>query len=371
MCKIIAFTNTSKIKDVSDFSKDMAYFLHDQRDGFGYAALGMDDKVFGAKTLEPFRYSKRNMKKYPKFVKNHVELFGDKGDGKAKCAMFHGRISTNKISLLNTHPMIKEGHYLIHNGVVENIGDKYEKETQNDSEDVLHYLIKGSIEGVAKGVSGYYACVAISPDGKMHVFKDATAPLVMSWSDKLESFIFASNKKLLEEIANLIDETLEFVPFEDNTYLIFDGNDIVEERSFTPASRWSSWVNDLSSRSIGRSLLPAPQEKKELTDEEIMNLSDEDYAKYVQNKTEEKPKGTITDDDYESWVSKSYLKEIKDLTDNGYYIADLKGNQITVMQFNSLTLKDKVQCDILRTDGTELSPWAFDEEDDMYYNKWR
>jgi hypothetical protein len=329
MCRIVVLTNASNLADMDAFSREMALVMRDQKDGYGYAALG-EEGVYNFKTLYPFAYYK-NHKKAQDFLKKHSKVFGTKSKD-WKAAIFHGRISTNKIDLNNTHPMMKDGYSLIHNGVIENVGEKYKKETQNDSEDILYHYIQGGIEQVSKNVIGYYACAVFNPDGTLSVFRDSIAPLVCAWSDKLDSWIFASNDLIIDQISEYLDEALQAIPMEDNIYVKFNGNDIVEQKNFSPLERRSKYADSKSEKSIGKKLIKPVQSKKKQFE--------------------------ITD-----YVDENFLAELG-YVDESYEAFTDGGKQISVDAYLALPIADKLRHVLKRYDGSVVDPFGYD--DSMY-----
>src|ERR1035437_4813321 len=130
MCKIIIIPNASKIENFDEFSRFVAESLSCMSDGYGHAVVGQEG-VFGVRTLSPQGYAFDV--KVPDFCESNSETFG-KVSPIIGAALFHGRISTNVVDLLNTHPIQRDGWSLIHNGVVTHHGEKYTMTTANDSE---------------------------------------------------------------------------------------------------------------------------------------------------------------------------------------------------------------------------------------------
>jgi predicted glutamine amidotransferase len=338
MCKIIAITNAENILDMEAFARRMAWILSDQPDGYGWAAMGDDGQVFAQKTLYPMMFA-RNKKRKRDFLKAHTLELGVRQE-KYKAAMFHGRVSTNVTDLPNTHPMVRDNTFLIHNGVVENIGEDYKKDTQNDSEDILYHYLKGGINGVAKGVAGYYACGVLNPaDKTMRIIKDSTAPLVCAFSDVLDSWVFASNRKVMQFISDYIKEDLEVIDVEDNVHVIFDRNEVVDVENFVPAERWSKKVSSQSEKSIG---------KKVITHVDKVGSMDIDVPFRL-----------------EDHVSASYLEELE-FMDESYTITTDGGREVGLDYFLKLPIANKLQHNVKRANGTIMDPWAFDESDSLY-----
>lgn len=332
MCNIIVITNASKIKDMDWFSRAMAAVLRNQRDGFGFAAMGETGNIYGAKTLLPFAYAKNKRKKQA-FLKEYTEHFGTPSPV-YKFAMFHGRTSTNEGGLINTHPMIIDDNYLIHNGVVDNIGKEYKKLTENDSEDILYHYLDGGMENVAKSVMGYYACALIDADKRLTIFKDSIAPLLCAWSDSLDSHVFASTQAVLNEIAGVLKETLQGVPVKNNTHVVFDGNDPADVSSFIPTDRMSYRTRQNAQASIGIQL-PIVYGKQDDSEErqELADLVDDQYLNCLNN------------------------------VDDMWTVIDSSGDIITASKFKQMKLSDKINCILKTPSGDVIDPWGITMDD--------
>lgn len=334
MCKIIVLTDATKIKAMPEFTRKMADLLSDQPDGFGAVMQGVNG-VYGVKSLYPRRFSK-GLKKL-KFTKSVADSYFGKESPTYGPALFHGRISTNKINITNTHPMIRDGYHLIHNGVVQNEGEDYAKDTTNDSEDILYHFINGGIDKVSQNISGYYACAVINPDNTLSIWRDDIASLHCAWSDKLESYIFATTITLITEIGKLVGEELLTDPVNDNVYLKFKGNEILEQEEFVNLgyAKISGYARSQAKHSLGYELSTP--------------------AESVQ-------------DFYDS-VSEDYLEELEYLNDT-YTITDPEGHLIGADEFYSMKLEEQVLCTLKRPNGMVVDPWSAEEwERDMEYPK--
>lgn len=325
MCKIIVVPNCSKIENAQEFAKYCASILSDQPDGYGFAYQG-EKGSFGAKTMFPDAFA--FLDTIPDYVDASHETFGIESKVTG-AGIFHGRISTNNVSMINTHPIQRDGWHLIHNGVVTNHSDKYSMNTSNDSEHVLYHLINGGIQDVSKHLTGYYAAAAIDPEGLLHVFRDKIAPLYYSYSRKLDTPILATTKDLIESIGEYLGETLTSMPIKDDIYIVFKGKDCLltetfESRGYDTHSRSLSW------KSLGTGFDWDSYESQE----NVINIG--------------------YNDDFDN-VSEMYLEEIKYLDES--YIIKKGFTQISVYDFIDLPLKEQLQCDVYRADGTLVKPF--------------
>lgn len=103
--------------------------------------------------------------------------------------MVHGRYATCEKTLENTHPFVKDGVALIHNGVISNHHAFTKEMSTCDSEVLLHQYLENkvpshlsNIEKALDGVGGYYACmVANEEKGTVDIWRDQTASLYMAY----------------------------------------------------------------------------------------------------------------------------------------------------------------------------------------------
>src|SRR5271165_3209655 len=126
MCKVFAMTNVSQFKVGSKFISTVRNEVcrHADQDGFGYAMLSKKGDIGGERTMRPLNFRPLIDPAGPKTTKElPIVLDANNSFGKidltdAKSFIAHGRLSTNSISLLNTHPFTNGEVALIHNGVV-------------------------------------------------------------------------------------------------------------------------------------------------------------------------------------------------------------------------------------------------------------
>ena len=85
----------------------------------------------------------------------------------------HHRTSTNGKGLDYAHPFEYQGNYLTHNGVVD-VPGKHDTKTTNDSEALLHHLVKSNWDTAS--VRGYYSCFVVTQD-QTTVLVDNMAPI--------------------------------------------------------------------------------------------------------------------------------------------------------------------------------------------------
>jgi hypothetical protein len=302
-----------------------------ERDGFGYAIQGQNG-VFGERTTTPlnFKTSFDVPVLEESFVEHNYNRFGTKTKPTG-AGIFHGRVSTNDQTLVNTHPIIKNGWTLIHNGVVSNHGPKYEMDTTNDTEHMVHYLSTTGVKGIEENVTGYYAIASFDPIGQLHVLRDSIATLYVARIMFLDTLIFATTPRLIEDLCNKFQWRCSVISaMVDNRYLIFNDNKLVSESSITPRGRTAK-ENAWSSKSLGRDLF----------DDEHELISEQDI---------------LTEDE------EKFLEEVNNYADHTYTFKDYDGEDLTFDQFQALGDNEKLYCLVIRSDGTVVDPRDHESE---------
>ncbi len=344
MCKVIMFTNFRKVADNAELINWTANkLLETETDGFGYSIMGKlgfyGEKYIG-KNVD-FETSIGINKKQGEFysmpfVQKTREAFGEP----SKCAggaLFHGRISTNKSGLKNTHPINKNGWSLIHNGVVTNHGPEYKMVTDNDTEHLVEHLSsKEGIDAVTKHLTGYYAAGAFDPKGNMHIFRDNIAWLYCVKVEELETYIFATTAKLLEELCEQFGyerSTIELV--KTDSYMVFN-----TKGDMTSFKR-------IKSRGYGHS--EAALMSKSLS--YMLDDGDLPFKEHYDSVTGVETGGTTNGySDYEA-----YRMEVEKAIDHSYQILDWTNRKVSVEDFKKYDITSQDECTIIRPDGTLLT----------------
>jgi len=330
MCKIITLSNVSKVKGLQrliDLAQDLVG--QSERDGFGYA-VQTDKGLFVERTVRPdsFKPTRGRQSIALPFASPVSNSVGTRGKPTG-AIMFHGRTSTNTKSLLNTHPIVKHGWTLIHNGVVSNHGRKYDQFTSNDTEHLVEYLSNEGINGVASNLTGYYAVTAIDPQGRLHVIRDSTARLSVAFIESIDSFIFATRPDHIEEICREMKWKLTHVSdFELNCYLVLNKTSIESVSKFEPRGS-TSIESAYSGQSLGYSISTETDLRDPTVDQAM------------------------------------FLEEMDQHGSDHYSIEDFRGNTLSYDQFKALPDDEKLLCSIIRPDGTIVSP--DDYSSDRYY----
>ncbi len=157
MCKHILFNDFNGDNDLQTLFRfvDKTY----DKDGFGAIIRDTDNRIHTFKSLDQTHF-------YMK-LGYYVTQFD------IKTLVVHHRTSTNQKGLEYAHPFEFQGNYLTHNGVV-TVPGNHDTLTTNDSEELLHHLIKTGFDTLA--VQGYYSCFILN-DKETIVLADDSAPM--------------------------------------------------------------------------------------------------------------------------------------------------------------------------------------------------
>lgn len=363
MCKIMAFTDLTDIKGLSNLV-DSAYtnITKQDNDGFGWAALGVKG-VFGERSIEKlYRYRLHRLShnvKLPIVKEGLYEHFGTKSRIIGP-AMFHGRTSTNDVNLLNTHPIVKNEWALIHNGVVTNQGPGYKTHTTNDTEHLVHYLSTGGMSAIENNVSGYYAFMAIDPFGQLHVVKDDIAPLYIAKAITLGCYVIGTTQELIESTCEAISVKVGPVDaIKDNQHLTFKNNELVSVVNIIPlgygqkeASHMSRSMHHLQPSHISSHNTPSEQDGS-WNGASIYNIPNIDSNN-----------DDIVDVTLEVPL---FLKECE-YVDDTYTIYDYNNRKISCEEFRMFDDRTKLDCILVKPNGG----WIMSECDnnDNILEKW-
>jgi hypothetical protein len=365
MCKVIGFTNFQKVREklgaIEYFSQ---LLLATERDGFGYAVWDNNKKAsFGERTTENTFTSLARPKldvnfsfcEEPYMIQNS---FGEFDLSSVGPAVFHGRVSTNNKNIQNTHPMVKNGWSLIHNGVVTDHGPNYQQETTNDSEHVLTRYVDGTFE---KALTGYYAFLAIDPEGKLHVGKDNIARLHSTWVAALDSYIFSTNEENIKAICKAFSVSHSpILKVKDDRLVIFNGNEVVETRRI--ASRGHSWKEaQHAQKSLGHSIHGYNQGGANpktttttltTTTKEITGTSGK-VVSLVKGYTKKEERKKDLQKAYRSLTldEEAFIHEVAQM-DGSYTVINPKGKKVRIETFKELDFSQQMYFEVIRPDGT-------------------
>lgn len=342
MCKIVIFTNFRKVNDNKEVINYIANkLLETETDGFGYTIQGKKG-AYGEKYIGKnvdFEVSiginkpKTEFYSLP-FLEKNREVFGvpSKSNGGA---LFHGRISTNKSGLKNTHPINKHGWSLIHNGVVTDHGPKYTMITDNDTEHVLERLATGGIDALTEHLTGYYAVGAFDPKGNLHIVRDNIAWLYCAKIEELDTYLFATTAKLIEGICETFGyerSTIELVKAD--SYMVFNTTGDLKSFKKIETRGYGHKESSLMSKSLSYmgDDMPFKEHYDNITDMTINDLDMQQMA------------------DYEA-----YRLEVDNCIDDTYQVLDYSQRRIKIDVFKKLDQTSQDECTIIRPDGTLLT----------------
>jgi hypothetical protein len=349
MCRIMAFTNFSKIKHENLKSRSEFIgnkLLKTEKDGFGYSMFG-EKGIFGERTVMDY-FNSHILNKIKPIKDNFVYQDEQNSFGEVSKvtggAIFHGRVCTNKRGLKNAHPINKHGWSLIHNGVVSHTGEKYEMITDNDSEHVLENFVQGGISQVAQNLTGYYAFAAFDPDGNLHIARDSIANLYVATIPRLESLVFATTRDLIEDFCDkFFYEHSPIQQFTHDTYLIFDktGKKIHQEdfesRGFT------TYEADWSEYSLGRRLTTTDRSFSNTSSSGTTTFGERDYTGYDSS-------------------HKKFLAEVKAADETYTFYDSQTSKEIPYLEFKAMSEDDWYTIDVVRPDGTLVDYIDYDKK---------
>lgn len=158
MCKHILFNNFNSNTDF-EIIKEFARRSQNESCGYGYVIRTTNGDIEWTKNLSVESF--------------YFDLGQRLALGDVATLVVHHRTSTNKAGVEYAHPFEFKGHYLTHNGVV-SVPGKHNTKTTNDSEALLHHLIKTNWD--TETISGYFSCFVLTND-KTIVLVDDIAPI--------------------------------------------------------------------------------------------------------------------------------------------------------------------------------------------------
>lgn len=157
MCKHILI-NQFTLNDL-DVLKQFASMSKNERDGYGSIMRTKAGTIETIKSLDSTSF--------------YIDLVQRLQKGDIETLVVHHRTSTNSLGLDYAHPFNFERWYMTHNGVV-CVPGLHETKTTNDSEALLHHLIKTDYNTF--DIQGYFSCFLLSSTETI-VLVDDIAPI--------------------------------------------------------------------------------------------------------------------------------------------------------------------------------------------------
>jgi predicted glutamine amidotransferase len=329
MCKIMAMAGIKPGYETraERFARAAVKHMTERdNDGFGYAAVRGDASLFAEKWVNPKDAFKRRhsmadtdaaltaMLCDAVSVEDSYAMHGDSRNWTGvQAVILHSRLATCGKGIANTHPFVsKDGRTaLIHNGVISNVYDLRNRTSTCDSECILNeYTGMGVNEDpsrmdfVARRLSGYYALAVLSQiENKpfLDIMRDDKAPIVVGYVKELETFVFCTNEYILRATARsakmhvvgavravnpgyvirLDAETgqpvMKPVEFEYEMSASFAS----DRRFMENASKALGTSVESPVRAVDWQLPNSAPSYKELTDNDMKRLTEEEEAKYL------------------------------------------------------------------------------------------
>lgn len=232
MCKILAVTTAGIEKHQDVIFKAWEEMRFSEKHGYGSAwdsgeSIGYMKSSFHDRSVE---------------VPSFCEGFGERVDKPYNGGpiIVHGRTATCEVGLQNTHPFVIENYALVHNGVVEST--KYKNQISTcDSELILQAFMYGGVKEVAEHIQGWMACFIIEKlvnHTILHVFKDTRTSLYVGKVG--DSYAFGTTEALVKTTGASIISA-----FKDDTYVRFNGNQLVHQEDFEPKTSTSHVMTEL------------------------------------------------------------------------------------------------------------------------------
>ncbi len=361
MCKNFMLTTTNNLTE-SQFLKlrqIVAEKLTSGRDndGFGYATFNQSGEVFGERFLETRFFNFQMLPNVvPKEPRTEIEtrepkdiptqlrlIFNADKIAPPKAANFfgtysrpvgafiaHGRLSTNAVTIGNTHPHRSANFTLIHNGVVQNVGDLKVFDSTCDSEFLVKYFEKGGLNSMVSGVTGNYAIGILEHNThNLCIIKDDRTDLFGAWVPHLGATAIATSQEHLHDILKSMkwkhSKIRELV---NSTCSTFDVNGVlIDTCEFTP-QKWASYK--------------APEEV-------TPKKSNSDWYREWNERERNATKKAL---EAEKAYSNPYMYELEeaDLYNREYWFETQSGSRISYQLYMALTPDEQDLCIVTEKD---------------------
>lgn len=325
MCKLAYVSNLKNVTTENKkklFSQVQKLITQSEREGYGIASKSVKGTIEQYRSLD-IKRSPLLEQIAPSFCE--VSASGSINIDTANEVIFHGRTSTNSVSIPNTHPFNIGNTILCHNGVLSYKGENYHKLTDNDTEDLTYHFDKYGLNNLSDTFTGYAAWIAFK-SGTTWIVRDDRAPLFYAYSKQLDCHYFATTQGLIKTmLTNTKAEQCDILTVNDNTAITIDNNEV---------SSFSSWKGLQSSYySESKASLSLG------TDSRIYTTNDDDMP-YL------KPHLNI--DELGQSLNESDIKDCEDLImwelQNGVADVYFDGEKLKASEFERLDYDDKIKC---------------------------
>ncbi len=226
MCKLFAIVEVENQKNAEMFTKvAIPAVTKTDNHGMGIMRLG-ENGVHSQRWLVPPKViRKKESKKMLKYQKALMHEHNETGKpSKSLYAIaVHGRYATCEKTIENTHPFVKDGTSLMHNGVISNASAFERTLSTCDSEALLTQYLATNVKENAvnltkslEGVSGYYATIVFNDNGTIDIWRDDTATLFLAHVRDV-GVVIATTAEIITYAAKVCKATLtgidEIVPY--------------------------------------------------------------------------------------------------------------------------------------------------------------
>lgn len=252
MCKIITINYKKPNSNVKKhINRAVSLVTESERSGYGVTILTSTD-IYYYKTKNV--YQSFLDEGYPICESEHESTIPESFDFKSVLSfVVHGRTSTNEVSINATHPIMHDGYYMNHNGVINSTDTFSDLRTNNDTEVLLRsFLAAQDITDFNSRITGYAAFFVASVENgltRLQFYKDQTASMHFASDSRLDVF---STKK--DHAASFTKASVSSVL--DNIYIsdVLESYDYIEHLGLSYESRQAAWAE----KSLGRSINTAP-----------------------------------------------------------------------------------------------------------------
>lgn len=302
MCKILVMSGIKEParKKAYKFIREMAVRMSQaNNDGIGYAAIDEDDNLFAERWLknsQGFRYLEDgNFGDAVEVPDVEYSSEGTINMNKLSSITLHTRLATCAKGLRNTHPFVKDGTSLIHNGMIRNPETYAPTISSCDSESLLNGYLQydmgsnpDSIEEMVKPLDGYWAAAVYTKvDGKyvLDLFKfDANLHSVYIYD--LKCWVFSTSSFDIEGACDKLGFDYSISrPVADKSYMRFNPHtgEVIFTGLYVKEKTYTSYqYSSKSKSSTNVSCVPYSEQNKAKEDKvKITVLTSEEFSKQV------------------------------------------------------------------------------------------